>query len=50
MGFFEIWLSHAAKLATDSMLTFDDGVYATHQQLEIMYDVSKRLKYVGMIL
>ncbi|XP_077301657.1 ecdysone-induced protein 78C [Arctopsyche grandis] len=47
MGFFEIWLSHAARLATDSMLTFDDGVYVTHQQLEIMYDAPFAASILG---
>lgn len=40
LGFFEIWLSHATKLATDGSLTFDDGSFLTRDQLEIIYDVS----------
>lgn len=40
LGFFEVWLSHAAKAATDHALTFDDGVYVSRQQLEVIYDVS----------
>ncbi|KAL1376219.1 hypothetical protein pipiens_017021, partial [Culex pipiens pipiens] len=38
LGFFEVWLSHAAKAATDHALTFDDGVYVSRQQLEVIYD------------
>ncbi|XP_031631585.1 ecdysone-induced protein 78C isoform X2 [Contarinia nasturtii] len=38
LGFFEIWLSHATKLATDGSLTFDDGSFLTRDQLEIIYD------------
>jgi nuclear receptor subfamily 1 group D protein 3 len=41
LGFFEVWLCHVAKFTVESMLTFDDGVFFTKQQLEIMYDVSK---------
>lgn len=40
LGFFEIWLSHATKLATDGSLAFDDGSFLTRDQLEIIYDVS----------
>ncbi|XP_073835921.1 ecdysone-induced protein 78C isoform X2 [Musca autumnalis] len=38
MGFFETWLTHVARLITDSTLTFDDGTYLTRQHLEIIYD------------
>lgn len=42
LGFFEVWLSHVTKIATtaDATLTFDDGSYLSHVQLELMYDVS----------
>lgn len=39
IGFFEIWLSHIARLTTNTSLMFDDGTSVTRQQLEIMYDV-----------
>ncbi|XP_038115623.1 ecdysone-induced protein 78C isoform X2 [Culex quinquefasciatus] len=39
LGFFDVWLSHAAKAATEHALTFDDGVYVSRQQLEVIYDV-----------
>lgn len=39
LGFFEVWLSHVTKLATDASLTFDDGTYLTREQLELLYDV-----------
>lgn len=39
LGFFEVWLSHVTKLATDSSLTFDDGSFFTRDQLELLYDV-----------
>ncbi|XP_058829854.1 ecdysone-induced protein 78C [Topomyia yanbarensis] len=39
LGFFEVWLSHVAKATSDSSLTFDDGVYVTRHQLEVIYDV-----------
>lgn len=41
LGFFEVWLSHVTKIATeaDALLTFDDGSYLTKEQLEILYDV-----------
>jgi nuclear receptor subfamily 1 group D protein 3 len=44
LGFFEVWLNYIAKTITDSTLTFDDGVYMTKQQLEVMYDVSLLFK------
>lgn len=40
IGFFEIWLSHAARLTSNTSLMFDDGTMVTRQQLEVMYDVS----------
>lgn len=40
IGFFEIWLSHIARLTSNTSLMFDDGTSVTRQQLEIMYDVS----------
>nr|XP_029734823.1 ecdysone-induced protein 78C isoform X1 [Aedes albopictus] len=39
LGFFEVWLSHVARATNDSALTFDDGVYITRQQLEVIYDL-----------
>ncbi|GLV42694.1 Ecdysone-induced protein 78C [Carabus blaptoides fortunei] len=38
IGFFEIWLSQAARLATPTLLVFDDGTTVTRQQMDIMYD------------
>ncbi|CAH1371735.1 hypothetical protein MTP99_013194 [Tenebrio molitor] len=38
IGFFEIWLSHVARLTTNSLMMFDDGTTMTRQQLDIMYD------------
>lgn len=45
LGFFEVWLSHVTKIATeaDALLTFDDGSYLTKEQLEILYDVSEMM-------
>lgn len=40
IGFFEIWLSHVARLTSNTSLMFDDGTTVTKQQLEMMYDVS----------
>lgn len=40
VGFFEIWLTHAARLASDASLTFSDGTFITRQQMDIIYDVS----------
>ncbi|KRT85291.1 nuclear receptor, partial [Oryctes borbonicus] len=39
IGFFEIWLSHVARLTSNTSLIFDDGTTVTRQQLEMMYDV-----------
>ncbi|XP_055909571.1 ecdysone-induced protein 78C isoform X1 [Eupeodes corollae] len=38
LGFFEVWLTHAARMINDTALTFDDGVYLTRQQMDILYD------------
>ncbi|GLG93038.1 hypothetical protein R5R35_004385 [Gryllus longicercus] len=38
VGFFEMWLTHVSRLASDSALTFADGAYITRQQMELMYD------------
>ncbi|CAH2009122.1 unnamed protein product [Acanthoscelides obtectus] len=38
IGFFEIWLTHSARLTTVSSMMFDDGTTFTRQQLETMYD------------
>lgn len=38
LGFFEVWLSHVARMITGTSLTFDDGAYLTRDQLEIIYD------------
>ncbi|XP_061499458.1 ecdysone-induced protein 78C isoform X1 [Anopheles gambiae] len=38
LGFFEVWLTHVARATNDSTITFDDGVYITRQQLEVIYD------------
>ena len=42
VGFFEVWLSHISKMTTDSSMTFEDGTYITRQQMELMYEVSKK--------
>ncbi|KRK05188.1 uncharacterized protein Dyak_GE28034, partial [Drosophila yakuba] len=38
LGFFEVWLTHVARLINEATLTLDDGAYLTRQQLEILYD------------
>ncbi|CAG9839296.1 unnamed protein product [Diabrotica balteata] len=38
MGFFEIWLSHVARLTSNTSMMFDDGTTVSRQQLETMYD------------
>uniref|UniRef100_A0A182QZU6 Ecdysone-induced protein 78C n=1 Tax=Anopheles farauti TaxID=69004 RepID=A0A182QZU6_9DIPT len=38
LGFFEVWLTHVARSTNDATLTFDDGVFITRQQLEVIYD------------
>lgn len=38
IGFFEIWLSHIARLTSNNSMVFDDGTTVTRQQLEVMYD------------
>lgn len=44
LGFFELWLTHVAKLTNSNNLTFDDGTTVTRQQMDTMYDVSYSLK------
>lgn len=39
VGFFEIWLSHVARLTSSTSLVFDDGTQVAVEQMEIMYDV-----------
>ncbi|XP_055627141.1 ecdysone-induced protein 78C isoform X2 [Toxorhynchites rutilus septentrionalis] len=39
LGFFEVWLTHVSKAANESSLMFDDGIYVTRQQLEVIYDI-----------
>lgn len=43
IGFFEIWLSHVARLTSSTSLMFDDGTTVSRQQLEIMYDVGGKI-------
>ncbi|KFM82365.1 Ecdysone-induced protein 78C, partial [Stegodyphus mimosarum] len=40
LGFFEVWLVHAARLINpiDGTVTFSDGSYISKQQMEIMFD------------
>ncbi|KAH1010021.1 hypothetical protein HUJ05_004384 [Dendroctonus ponderosae] len=38
LGFFEVWLTHVARLTSSQSMVFDDGTTVTRQQLEIMYD------------
>ncbi|XP_013161870.1 PREDICTED: ecdysone-induced protein 78C [Papilio xuthus] len=38
LGFFEVWLTRAARLSTPAQLVFDDGTAFTHHHLEILYD------------
>lgn len=40
LGFFEVWLSHAARLTSNTSMVFDDGTVFSRQQLDIMFDVS----------
>lgn len=47
LGFFEVWLTHVARLINDTTLTLDDGAYLTRQQLEILYDVSSHRAYAS---
>lgn len=46
VGFFEVWLSHVAKMTSESSMTFEDGTYLTRQQLELMYEPD----FVGAVL
>lgn len=48
IGFFEIWLSQAARLATPALLVFDDGTTVTRQQMDIMYDVSSNMYIINI--
>lgn len=43
VGFFEIWLTHVAKMVSDTSMTFDDGTYITRHQMELMYEVRTKL-------
>ncbi|XP_031767371.2 ecdysone-induced protein 78C isoform X2 [Galleria mellonella] len=38
LGFFEVWLTRASRLATDTSIVFDDGTAISQAQLEIVYD------------
>lgn len=40
LGFFEVWLVHAARLINplDGTITFSDGSFISKQQMEIMFD------------
>lgn len=49
MGFFETWLTHVARMITDSTLTFEDGTSLTRQHLEIIYDVSLQFLWLQVI-
>lgn len=40
LGFFEVWLGHAARLMSNSSMMFDDGIVFSRQQLDTMFDVS----------
>lgn len=42
IGFFEIWLSHVARLTSNTSMMFDDGTTVSREQLEIIYDVSNK--------
>ncbi|XP_050361095.1 ecdysone-induced protein 78C-like isoform X1 [Nymphalis io] len=52
LGFFEVWLSRAAKLSNEESIIFDDGTVVTLEQLEIIYDApfaNAMLAYVNNI-
>nr|XP_026497132.1 ecdysone-induced protein 78C [Vanessa tameamea] len=52
LGFFEVWLSRAAKLSNEESIIFDDGTVVTLGQLEIIYDApfaNAMLSYVNHI-
>ncbi|CAH2103460.1 unnamed protein product [Euphydryas editha] len=52
LGFFEVWLSRAAKLSNEDSIIFDDGTVVTLGQLEIIYDApfaNAMLAYVNHI-
>ncbi|KAF8765209.1 Ecdysone-induced protein 78C like protein [Argiope bruennichi] len=38
LGFFEVWLVHAARLSEEAGLTFADGTCVSRQHLELMFD------------
>ncbi|XP_045784414.1 ecdysone-induced protein 78C-like isoform X1 [Maniola jurtina] len=38
LGFFEVWASRAARLASADSIVFDDGAAVSRAQLELMYD------------
>ncbi|GFT56705.1 ecdysone-induced protein 78C [Nephila pilipes] len=38
LGFFEVWLVHAAHLSGESSLTFADGTCVSRHHMEIMFD------------
>lgn len=38
LGFFEVWLVHAARLSNEAGLTFADGTCISRQHLEVMFD------------
>ncbi|GBO14651.1 Ecdysone-induced protein 78C, partial [Araneus ventricosus] len=38
LGFFEVWLVHAARLSGDAGLTFADGTCVSRHHLELMFD------------
>lgn len=41
LGFFEVWLSHASRLTSNTSMMFDDGTVFSRQQLDTMFDVSE---------
>ncbi|XP_045458170.1 ecdysone-induced protein 78C-like [Melitaea cinxia] len=52
LGFFEVWLSRAAKLSTEDSIIFDDGTVINVGQLEVIYDApfaNAMLAYVNHI-
>ncbi|XP_059059774.1 ecdysone-induced protein 78C-like [Achroia grisella] len=38
LGFFEVWLTRATRLSTNTSIVFDDGTAITQAQLEVVYD------------
>ncbi|XP_037940654.1 ecdysone-induced protein 78C [Teleopsis dalmanni] len=47
LGFFEVWITHVARMINDATLTFDDGAYLARQHLEILYDADFVLSLVN---